>query len=70
MDFACLKGGQIVVIALNMVAKDLKTWKVREIENVEYQELHDSSLGSCATPEHFLFPLTIRRTYAQTSNGQ
>ena len=41
---------------------------MREIENVEYQELHNSSLGSCATPEHFLFPLTIRHTYAQTSN--
>ena len=46
MDFACLKGGQIVVIDLNMQAKDLKTWKMREIENVKYQELHNSSLVS------------------------
>jgi len=38
MDFACLKGGQIVVIDLNMQAKYLKTWKVREIENVKYQD--------------------------------
>ena len=46
MDFACLKGGQIVVIDLDMQAKDLKTWKMREIENVKYQELHNSSLVS------------------------
>ena len=46
MDFACLKGGQIVVIDLNMQAKDLKTWKMREIENVEYQELDNSNLGN------------------------
>ena len=46
MDLACLKGGQIVVIDLNMQAKDLKTWKMREIENVKYQELHNSSLVS------------------------
>ena len=46
MDFACLNGGQIFVIDLNMQAKDLKTWKMREIENVKYQELHNSSLVS------------------------
>ena len=46
MDFPLLKGGQIVVIDLNMQAKDLKTWKMREIENVEYQELDNSNLGN------------------------
>ena len=49
MDFACLKGGQIVVIDLNMQAKDMKTWKVREIENVKYQELHNSGTLSVST---------------------
>ena len=34
MGFACLKGGQIVVIDLNMQAKDLKTWKMTEMENL------------------------------------
>ena len=46
MDFACVKGGQTVVIDLNMQAKDLKTWKMREIGNVKYQELRNSSLGN------------------------
>ena len=46
MDFTFWKGGQIVVIDLNMQAKDLKTWKMREIGNVEYQELDNSNLGN------------------------
>ena len=57
MDFSCWKGEQIVVTDLNMQAKDLKTWKVTEIENLRYQELHNSSVGSWANPEHFRFPL-------------
>ena len=34
MDFASLKGGQIVAIDLNKEAKDLKTWKMMEMENL------------------------------------
>ena len=58
MDFACLKGGQIVVIYLNMQAKDLKTWKMRDIVNVKYQELHNSSLGNHKVSSKLALELT------------